>query len=88
VARREIGEIRENRSAFVRVFRVFRGEDASFLSLLSLFAANSMEVPVQESLTVKCGILPGQTGSNPVKPSQTQSNHFYTLTRNRRRPSS
>ena len=71
-------EIRENRTATVRVFRVFRGENASFLSLL---AANSMEAPVQESLTTESGVVPGQTQSNPVKPSQTI---FSTLTRHSR----
>ena len=72
---------RENRAASVRVFRVFRGENASFLSLLRLFAAKSMEAPVLESLTLESGVFRGQTQSNPVKPSQTI---FFTLTGKRR----
>jgi hypothetical protein len=71
VAHREMSEIRENRVASVRVFRVVRGENASFLSLLSLLAAKSMEAPVVESLTPESGVFPVKPGPNPVKPSQT-----------------
>jgi hypothetical protein len=70
-------EMHENRAAFVRVFRVVRGENASFLSLLSLFAANSMEVPMQQLFTRAVEFSRPNPGANPVKPSQTQSNHFF-----------
>jgi hypothetical protein len=43
VDHREIREIRENRVALVRVFRLVRGEEVSFLSVLSLFAANQLK---------------------------------------------
>ena len=32
------------------------------------------------------GVFPGQIRPNPVKPSQTQSNHFFALTLKRRHP--
>jgi hypothetical protein len=74
VDHREIREIRENRVVSVRVFRVVRGENASFLNLLSLLAAKSMEVPFQDSLTLESGVFaakPSQTQSNPVKPKKS-----------------
>jgi hypothetical protein len=61
---------RENRVASVRVFRVFRGENASFLSLLSLLAANQWKRLSRNHLDSKVEF----SRSNRVKPSQTQSN--------------
>ena len=40
VGHREIREIRENRVAFLRVFRVLRGEEASRMNILRHFAQN------------------------------------------------
>jgi hypothetical protein len=54
-----------------------------FLRILRLFAANSMEVLIHEPFTLETRLFPAKADSNPVKPSQTQSNHFFTLTRNR-----
>ena len=73
VDRREIREIRENWFAFVRVFRVVRGENAFFWSLLSLLAANQWKCLSMRHLYAK----PGFSRPNSVKPSQTQSNHFF-----------
>jgi hypothetical protein len=77
---REPREIREKRAAFVRVFRVVRGENAVFLSLFEPFCGKSMQVAVQEPFTpgaeffqLKCS----QTQSNPVKP-------FFYFDRGRR----
>ena len=70
VDHREIREIRESGFAFVRVFRVVRGGNASFLSLLSLFAANQWKCLSRNHLQITPS-FGGQTGSNPVKPSQT-----------------
>jgi hypothetical protein len=64
-------EIRESRVAFVPAFRVVRGENASFLSLLSLFAANQWKCLPMKHLYAKPGFsrsMFGQTQSNPVKP--------------------
>jgi hypothetical protein len=74
---REIREIHENGFAFVRVFRVVRGEKASFLSL---FAANQWKCLSRNYLQITPSFTPrfgGQTRSNPVKPSQTI---FFNLT--------
>ena len=44
------------------------------------FCGNLMEVAIQQPLTRAAGVFRGQTEANRVKPSQTQSNHFLTLT--------
>jgi hypothetical protein len=69
--------IKRSGFALVRVFRVVRGESASFFEPFEPFCGKSMEVTQHEQFTWKTELFFGETGSNPVKPSQTQSNHFF-----------
>jgi hypothetical protein len=41
------------------------------------FCGKSMEVPFHEAFTRQTGVFPVKVWPNPVKPSQTQSNHFF-----------
>jgi hypothetical protein len=82
VDHREIGEIRERRVAFVRVFRVVRGENAVFFEPFEPFCGKSMQVAVQEPFTRGAEFFrlkSSQTQSNPVKPF-----FYFDWTLNRR----
>jgi hypothetical protein len=69
VDHREICQIRENGAVFVRVFRVVRGEKASFLSLLSLFAANQPKCLSMNHLRTQQGFC-NQVQSSLIKANQ------------------
>jgi hypothetical protein len=66
---REIRQIREKRVAFIRVFRVVRGQNASFSSLLSLFAANQWKCLSRNNLHAPRS-FPDQAQSSLIKPNQ------------------
>jgi hypothetical protein len=55
VDHREIREIRESRFAFVRVFRVVRGEQALLLRLFAPFRGKSIEMTCHEPFTTRSG---------------------------------